>query len=156
MNRMVTRSIFAFAAVFSLLCPIAIAQQPAAKPYHEGPVWGIDFIHVKAGMKDRYMRWLASDWKNEQDAMKKAGYILDYKVITTEPHGPQDFNVILMTEFKNLAALEANSDKMDAMAQQLAGGQPKVESGYQDRANYRDVVGQRLGREIVLAPKGAQ
>ncbi len=156
MNRLVTRSILALAALLGVLCPMAIAQQPAAKPYHEGPVWAINFVHVKAGMDDRYMKWLATDWKNEQEAMKKAGYILDYKVIATESHGPQDYNVILMTQFKDLATLEANGDKMDALGQQVAGGQPKVESGYQDRASYRDVVGDRLGREIILTPKGAQ
>jgi hypothetical protein len=156
MNRNVTRSILGVALAISLLCPLmALAQQPAAKPYHEGPVWNIAFIRAKAGMEDRYLRYLAGEWKNEQEAMKKAGYILDYKVIVTEPHGPQDFNVMLMTQFKDLATLEANADKAEALGQQLGGGQPKVESGYQDRASYREVLGERLAREIVLAPKGA-
>jgi hypothetical protein len=155
MNRNVTGSVLGVVLVISLLCPLmALAQQAAAKSYHDGTVWDIAFIKAKAGMEDRYMRYLADEWKREQEAMKKAGYILDYKVIVTEPHGPQDFNVILMTEFKDLATLEANSEKMEALGQQLVGGQSKVESGYQDRASYREVIGGRLGREIVLAPKG--
>jgi hypothetical protein len=155
MNRSVTRSILGVALLISLLCPLmALAQQPAAKPYHEGPVWTIAYIRAKAGMQDRYLRYLSDEWKREQEAMKKAGYILDYKVIVTEPHGLQDFDVILMTEFKDLATLEGNADKMEALGQQLAGGQPKVESGYQDRSSYRDVLGDRLGREIILVPKG--
>jgi hypothetical protein len=116
-------------------------------------VWDIAFIRAKAGMQDRYLRYLSDEWKREQEAAKKAGYILDYKVIVTEPHGLQDFDVILMTEFKDLATLEANADKMEALGQQLAGGQPKVESGYQDRASYREVLADRLAREIILAPK---
>jgi hypothetical protein len=156
MNRSVTRSILGVALAIWLLCPlVAIAQQAAAKPYHEGSVWSIVFIRAKPGMEDRYRRYLTEDWKREQDAMKKAGYSLGYKVIVTEPHGPQDFNVILMTEFKDLTTLEANADKMEALGQQLGGGQPKVESGYQDRASYREVLAERLGREIILAPKGA-
>ena len=156
MNRSVTRSVLGLAIAISVLCPLmALAQQAAAKPYHEGPVWTIAYIRAKAGMEDRYLRYLAGEWKNEQEAMKKAGYTLDYKVIATEPHGTQDFNIILMTQFKDLATLEANSDKMEALGQQLAGGQPKVESGYQDRASYREVIGDRLGREIILSPKGA-
>ena len=156
MNRNVTRSVLGVVLAISLLCPLmALAQQAAAKPYHDGPVWDIAFIKAKAGMEDRYMRYLADDWKREQEALKKAGYILDYKVIATEPHGPQDFNVILMTEFKDLATMEANSDKMEALGQQLVGGQSKVESGYVDRASYREVIGDRLGREVILSPKGA-
>jgi hypothetical protein len=153
MNRNVTRSVLGVALAISLLCPLmALAQQ--AKPYHDGPVWDIAFIKAKAGMEDRYLRYLADDWKREQEAMKKAGYVLDYKVIVTEPHGPQDFNVILMTEFKDLATMEANAEKAEALGQQLFGGQSKVESGYQDRASYREVIAGRLGREIILAPKG--
>jgi hypothetical protein len=152
MNRNVTRSVLGAVLAISLLCPLmALAQ--AAKPYHEGPVWDLGFIRVKAGMEDRYNRYLATEWKAEQEAMKKAGYILDYKVIVTEPHGTQDFNVILMTEFKDLATLEANSDKMEALGQQLVGGQSKMESGYVDRSSYREVLGDRLAREIILTPK---
>jgi hypothetical protein len=154
MNRSVTRSMLGVALALGLLCPaVALAQQAMAKPYHDGPVWDIAFIKAKAGMEDRYMRYLADEWKREQEALKKAGYILDYKVIVTEPHGPQDFNVMLMTEFKDLATLEANTDKMEALGQQLVGGQSKMESGYMDRASYREVMGDRLGREVVLSPK---
>ncbi|HYL15490.1 MAG TPA: hypothetical protein VEV41_20810 [Terriglobales bacterium] len=35
----------------------------------------------------------------------------------TESHNPNDFNIILMTEFKDFASLEANEKKMDALAQ---------------------------------------
>ena len=153
MNRNVTRSVLGVALAISLLCPLIALAQQAAKPYHDGPVWDIAFIKAKAGMEDRYMRYLAEEWKREQEAMKKAGYILDYKVIATEPHGPQDFNVILMTEFKDLATMEANAEKAEALGQQLFGGQSKIESGYQDRGSYREVIGDRLGREVILSPK---
>lgn len=154
MNRNVTRSILGVALAISLLCPLMALAQQAAKPYHDGPVWEIAFIKTKAGMEDRYMRYLSEEWKREQEASKKAGYILDYKVIATEAHGTQDFNVILMTEFKDLATMEANSEKIEALGQQLFGGQSKIESGYQDRGSYRKVIASRLAREIVLAPKG--
>lgn len=143
--------------LFAAFCPaLVLAQQPPTKPYHEGPVWDIATIHVKYGMEDRYLNYLASDWKKEQEAMKKAGYVLDYKVITTEPHSPQDFNVILMTQFKDLATLEANSDRMEALAMQLLGGRQQAETGAQQRTDYREVVGNRLGREIILEPKAAR
>lgn len=136
---------------FALLLP-AVAQQPV-KPFHDGTVWDIVFVRVKAGMTERYLRHIAGEWKREQDAIKKAGYIMDYKVIVTEPHSTQDYNVILMTQFKDLASLEGNSDKIEALAMEMFGGQQKVESGYEERASYREVVGNRLGREIILEPK---
>ena len=131
----------------------ALPMLAQSKPYHDGSVWEIQYIHVKAGMEDRYARYLASDWKKEMDAMHKAGYLLSYKVIRTEPHNPADFNVILMSEYKDLATMEANADKVEKLGQQLFGGMPKVEAGYVDRASYRDIIGSRLGREIILEPK---
>jgi len=144
--------------IMALMLPLAAtaqqaSQQTTVKPYHEGPVWDIAFIRVKAGMGDRYMRYLSDEWKREQEGQKNAGYILDYKVIATEAHDAQDYDVILMTEFKDLATMEANSDKMEALSLKMFGGMPKVENGYEQRASYREVVGDRLGREIVLEPK---
>lgn len=145
------RTASALAVVCVLLFALPLLAQ--SKPYHDGSVWEIQYIHVKAGMGDRYARYLASDWKKEQDAMQKAGYVLSYKVIGTEAHSPTDPNVILMTEYKDLATMEANADKMEQLGQQLFGGMPKVEAGYLDRASYRDIIGSRLGREIILEPK---
>ncbi len=143
----------AFALVAVCLFLIALPGLAQSKPYHDGSVWDIQYIHVKAGMEDRYARYLASEWKREQEAMQKAGYVLSYKVIGTEAHSPTDFNVILMVEYKDLATMEANADKMDQLGEKLFGDAAKVEAGYVDRSSYREVLGGRLGREIVLEPK---
>ena len=58
-----------------------------------------------------------------------------------------------MTQFKDLATMEANQDKAQELAEQIFGGTPKIEAGYNDRSSYRDIVGGRLGREIILEPK---
>jgi hypothetical protein len=141
----------ALAAGCLLLFALPLLAQ--SKPYHEGSVWQMQCIHVKAGMEDRYARYLAGDWKREQDAMQKAGYVVSYKAISTEAHNPTDCNVILMTEYKDMTTKEANADKAEQLSQQLFGGIPKIEAGYTDRASYRDIIGSRLAREIVLEPK---
>ena len=142
------------ASVFAVVCLIfSLPSLAQSKPYHDGSVWQMQCIHVKAGMEDRYARYLAGDWKKEQDAMQKAGYVLSYKAIRTEAHNPTDCNVILMTEYKDLATMEANADKAEQLGQQLFGGTEKVEAGYTDRASYRDIIGSRLARELILEPK---
>ena len=104
-------------------------------------------------MEDRYARYLAGDWKKEQDAMRKAGYVLSYKAVRTEAHNPTDCNIILMTEYKDLTTMEANADKAEQLGQQLFGGASGIEAGYTDRSSYRDVIGSRIAREIILEPK---
>jgi len=152
--------ITAFLACVALLIPsVALAQAassptPPARPFHDGPVWTLTFVHTKPGLSLKYMEFLASEWKKEQDALKKAGLILDYKVIGTEAHNPNDWDVMLMTEFKDLATLEANEDKIDAVAMQaLDLNDQKLMQGYQERASWREIIGDRLAREIILEPK---
>lgn len=124
------------------------------RPYHNGSVWDVAFIRIKPGMDSAYMNYLAGNWKAEQEAQKKDGNILSYKVLAVEGHTPGDFNLMLMTEYKNLATMEANEDKIDAVAQRVVGNDEKQMQGYKERLEIREVMGNRLAREIILEPKG--
>lgn len=134
--------------------PQAAGGAMPVRSFHDGPVWTLTFVHTKPGLSLKYMEYLASEWKKEQDALKKAGLILDYKVIGTESHSPDDWDLMLMTEFKDLATLEANEDKMEAVAMQAMDmNDQKMIEGYKERAAWRDILGDRLAREIILEPK---
>jgi hypothetical protein len=145
-------AVLAFAAM--LLPNLLLAQTAPARPFHDGPVWNITFVKAKPGVGLKYMEYLATDWKTEQEALKKAGLILNYMVITTEAHSPTDFDIMLMTEFKDLTTMEANQDKAEAVANQaLSSNDQKMIAGYQERASWREIIGDRLAREIILEPK---
>lgn len=146
------RTLISFLVVIVLTVSAVVFAQ-VNRPYHNGSVWSIGFIRVKPGMDAAYMNYLASEWKRNQEAMKKEGLILSYKVLTTEAHGAGDFNVMLLTEYKNLATMEANDAKADNLAQQVVGDDAKQMQGYKDRLEIREVLQDRLAREIVLEPK---
>jgi hypothetical protein len=139
-------------AVLVLVAGISVYSQ-VARPYRNGSVWTIAFIRVKPGMDTAYSNYLAGQWKANQEAMKKEGLILSYKVLSVEGHTPGDFNLMLMTEYKDLATMEAGEDKADALAQRQIGNDEKQMQGYKDRLEIREVMGDRLAREIVLEPK---
>jgi hypothetical protein len=124
------------------------------RPYHNATVWNISYIRIKPGMDTAYMNYLAGSWKAEQEAQKKDGNILSYKVMSVEGHTPNEFNLMLMTEYKNLATMEANEDKADAVTQKVIGNDETQMKGYNDRSAIREVMGDRLAREIILEPKG--
>ncbi len=140
----------ALALSLALVCVSVYAQM--TRPYHNGSVWTLAFIRVKPGMDAAYLNYIASEWKRIEEAAKKEGLILSYKVLVTEGHTAGDWNLILMTEVKDLAALEANEKKADALAERLVGDDQKQMQGYRDRAEIREVLGNRLAREIVLEP----
>jgi len=151
--------LLAMVMLAAVLLPAAAPGQdkPAAmpaRPFHDGPVWVITFVHTKPGLGLKYMEFLASDWKREQEAFKKAGLILDYKVIGGESHSPEDWDLMLMIEFKDLATMESNEDKMEAVSMEaLNMNDQKMLKGYEDRSAWRDILGDRLAREIILEPK---
>jgi hypothetical protein len=147
------RKILVGSLVLSVLVVAVTAYAQVKRPFHSGSVWNIAFIRMKPGMETAYLNHLAGSWKNNQEAMKKEGVVLSYKVITTEGHTPGDWNVMLMTEYKNLAALEANEEKADTIAQRIVGDDEKQRQGYRERLEIREVMGDRLAREIVLSPK---
>lgn len=124
-----------------------------SRPYRNGTVWDVGFIRMKPGMESAYLHYIATDWKRNQEELKKAGLIVSYKVLTTEPHNPGDFNIMLMTEYKDLATMEANEAKEDALNQQVVGNDEKQRQGYRERLEIREVMGGRLAREIVLEPR---
>ncbi len=149
------RALLALAFVTSLALGYAVHAQVQAlqRPYSNGTVWTLGFIRMEPGMDVAYLNYVASEWKREQEALKKEGLILSYKVLQTEDHGPDDWNLILMTEVKDLATLEATDKKTEAIAVQLVGGDAKMQQGFQDRLKIRRIIGNRLAREIVLAAK---
>ena len=144
-NRMLVSSLIVLALAVSA---VVVAQ--VKRPFKNGSVWSISFIKMKPGMETAYLNYVAGEWKREQEALKKDGQTLSYKVITTETHGANDWNIMLMTEYKDLATLEANEQKADNLAQTVVGNDEKQMQGYRDRLQIREVLDVRLAREQIL------
>jgi len=146
------RSLVGSLIVLILTLSVVVVAQ-VSRPYRNGSVWGISFIKMKPGMDTAYLNYIATDWKRNQEASKKEGLILSYKVLTTEAHGGGDWNIMLMTEYKDMATMEANEAKADNLLQTVIGTDEKQMQGYRDRLQIREVQEIRLAREIVLEPR---
>jgi hypothetical protein len=142
----------AILALVVLLAGMSVYAQ-VARQYRNGSVWSVSFIRMKPGMETAYLSYVAGDWKKEQQALKDAGLSLSYKVLRTEGHNTGDWNLLLMTEYKDLATIEANQQKNEALVQKLFGGDEKQQQGYRDRSEIREVMGERIATEVVLEPR---
>jgi hypothetical protein len=147
-----TRILISSLVVLILTLSVVIVAQ-VSRPYRNGTVWDVAFIKMKPGMETAYLNYIATDWKRNQEASKKDGLILSYKVLTTEAHGSTDWNIMLMTEYKDMATMEANEAKADALLQKVIGDDQKQMQGYRERLEIREVMGNRLAREIILEPR---
>ncbi len=146
------RSLIGSLIVLLLTLSVVVVAQ-VNRPFRNGSVWSIGFIQMKPGMETAYLNYVATDWKRNQEALKKDGQIISYKVLTTEAHGSNDWNIMLMTEYKDMATMEANEAKADNLTQTVIGDDEKQRQGYRDRLQIREVLENRLAREIVLEPR---
>jgi hypothetical protein len=129
----------ALAALASLTTSLPAAADDHA--YSEGPVVNVSRIRTVDGKFDDYLKWLDTTWKAEEEAAKKAGYILSYEVATLEAHGPDDPDILLMITYKNWAALDGALAKGDAIAKQVEGSITAANQSQYDRSKIRRVLG---------------
>ena len=146
-NRMLVVSLVALVLT---LGTIVLAQ--VRRPYRNATVWSVGFIRMNPGMETAYLNYVANDWKREQESLKKDGHILSYRVLQTEAHGSTDWNLMLMTEYKDLATYEGSLKKADDLLQTVIGDDEKQRQGYRERLAIREVLADRMAREIILEP----
>jgi hypothetical protein len=118
--------------------------------YSEGPVVNIASIRTVDGKFDEYMKWLDTTWKAQQEAAKKAGYIVSYQVLAVEPRGPDDPDLYLLTTYKNWAALDGGLAKGDEIAKLVEGSVAASNQGQYDRGKIRRILGSRTTQELAL------
>jgi hypothetical protein len=138
---MATRNWFAAAAVCAGLALLSTAALADDHAYSQGPVMNVARIRTVDGKFDDYMKWLDTTWKQEQEAAKKAGYIVSYQVISVEPRGPDDADLLLVITFKDWAALDGAIAKGDAIAKQIEGSVAAANQSESDRGKIRRILG---------------
>jgi hypothetical protein len=144
----IKRLLAAAAATVGLAVSVqAIADDHA---FTEGPVVNVAAIRTENGKFDDYMKFLDTTWKAEQEAGKKMGDVLSYRVITVEPRTENDPDIYLVVNYKNWAALDNSTAKSDAIAKQTEGSVDKANQGQADRGKIRRILGSWTGQELML------
>src|SRR5947207_2274270 len=88
--------------VLSVAAAACLAARPAPAQEHwaEGPVWVVSYYRTKPGKFDEYMRYLRGTAAVSLADSKKAGLLLDYKVlIGSSIQGADDWDVALAELF---------------------------------------------------------
>jgi hypothetical protein len=148
MNTAKKVQIVALAALSLGIASLCSAQSDA--PYTEGPVWNITMVKAKYGMGDEYLKGLAKTFKVSLEEAKKQDLILDYKILLGTAATPQDFDILLMVESKNMAALDNAREKFDPIARKMVGTSDEQRGMAVKRIDIREIMGSKLMREITL------
>jgi hypothetical protein len=140
---------FSFLLLILLLLPLqeSLTQE---LPYNEGTVWSIIFIRTKPGMTNEYFRNFTSNLRGEYEEGKKQGLILSYKLLLGNAANKDDWNLLLMVEYKNMAALDGIEEKWADIDTKIIGSQEQQKAGYTERSEMRETFGTKIVREIIL------
>ena len=144
MNRMIQYLLLVSALVLSLP-----AKAQAGVTYNEGPVTAVTYLKIEYGHFDEYVDWLNSTWKPLNEAKKKAGFIIDYKVFAARPKTPDEPNVIFMITYPNMASFDRKVEE-DVFGVKIIGSAKDQNKARVDRSAYRKNLGSELIREIIL------
>ena len=147
---MVKRLFIVTVVVATLGLSTAYAQAPAYdSPYKEGSVWDMAFVRVQPGMLWDYIRSLKSEMGPMEEA-KKQGLILSYRIVSTTASTADDWDVLIITEYKDMAALDGLEAKMEAIATKAGFTEAKDKATMVKRQDIRRIIGDKLGRELLV------
>lgn len=116
----------------------ALAQESSFKP---GTVWNLTYVKVEPGQLNRYMDYLAGDWKKLNELGKREGFVVSYHVLSVNSARAGEPDLILAVESKdyyNNAEQLAQQKKIEAL---LAADQRKLEVQSADRNPMRKFMG---------------
>jgi hypothetical protein len=124
-----------FAGLF--LCSLFIAvggdaQNREAMEKQDKPVWTLEFIRVMPEKLGGAMVYLDDNWMRVRAEAKKQGAVLDYHrignaALVTPRHKVSDpHSLVLMTEYKNLAAFQESEKLFDSIRERLPKSTPGV------------------------------
>jgi hypothetical protein len=135
-------------AVFLFLTASALFAQ---EHYTEGPVWRVSTVRVKPGKMDAYLTSLRKNSKPFLDEEKRQGLIVDYKFFIKETNdSPQDWDMALAVEYKNHAAMDGLSAKVEAVRDKILGGKAQAQQIGDQRNEIREQISSELLQEIEL------
>ena len=131
----------------------AQTAQLAMDIYEEGPVWQIMTFRTPPGQTERHLRNIAIAWEHQLKLAQEMGFMQDYKILTKWAASPDDWNIMVIEIFPNMASYDSfweNWARVDAQTVDL----PE----FTERLKRRERTGtQFLGtifaREVFLKPQ---
>jgi len=139
-----------YVTFFILVFCFSLVGQAQEMPYKDGTVWSVTFIKTKPGMSDDYLKSLAATWRKVNDAAKKEGLILSYKILSGDAANRDDWDLLLMVEHKNMASLDGLDEKYQAISAKIEGSEEQQKAIMSSRVDMREILGSKLLREIYL------
>ena len=94
----------ALAAALAALPLSFVSTAPAfgqASSYTPGTFWDVTGIDLKEGGGEKYLDWVATEWKKQQEFAKSKGWIEGYQVLANTYPREGEPDIYLMIQYKS-------------------------------------------------------
>jgi hypothetical protein len=137
--------------VLSVFALVGISSAAFSQQYYSnGGVRRVVKYRILPGKTADFYKWL-SWFPKVMEAEKQAGLIENYSVLhSTEFIGPDKYDVVLVISYKDLAAMDAASEKSGPIIDKVMGGAEARAAYFSQGSQYEEVVSSELLREIHL------
>jgi len=125
-------------------------KNPEALSYVEGSIWVLTFVKTKPGMTADYFNSISASLKPVYEEEKRKKMILNYKILNADSPDDRDFNVIIMVEYPNVAAVEGSRDRIEPIIDKIIGPATSRRELATKRQDVRDILATKRMREIWL------
>lgn len=157
MLQYISRTAAALIASAMLLASSHTATAQTAKialeTYEEGPVWQIMTFRTPPGKTERHLRNIATAWEHQLKLAVKTEVLVDYKVLTKWSSNPDDWNIMVIEIFPNMASYDtfwrdwATIDAQTVDTPEFADRLARLE------ATGTEFLGTVFAREVFLKPR---
>jgi hypothetical protein len=135
-----------------LLSSLTLAKSASADKYPvvSGDYWEVSGIKLKDGGAFAYAKFLADEWRKDQEFAKSKGWIKGYKVLNNPypRHGEPDLYLVVISEkLPSGTEFEQRDDEYMAWKQK-SNEQLEKESG--NRVEFREIFGGSLLQELTF------
>jgi hypothetical protein len=78
----------------------------ALDTYEEGPVWQIMTFRTAPGKTELHLKNIATAWEHQLKLAVEKEILVDYKVLTKWSSSPDDWNIMVIEIFPNMASYD--------------------------------------------------
>ena len=157
MKHVFKMTIVTFSVIFGLLALQQAAYSQTARvaleTYEEGPVWQIMTFRTAPGKTEIHLKNIATVWEHQLKLAVKKGVLVDYKVLTKWSSSPDDWNIMVIEIFPNMASYDTFWESWAAIDAETV-DTPEFEERFERlQSTGTEFLGTVFAREVRLKPQ---
>jgi len=141
-------SVKAFAVILFSIFVMNIAQAQEELPFIGGDYWEVTGVKIADGAGLKYARWLAGEWRKNNEFAKSQGWIKDFMVIRNVHARTDEPDIYLIQVFENMATVEEGEERRKKYMDWAKKSMDKMAEESGNRADYRTSMSTSLLRHM--------